>query len=87
MNIDIKDIITLNNDQKYIVASKANYQGKIYYLLVNEKDSSDVKFCCEKGTDNALIESTDTNINQAIYPLFVNASYEAIKDIDLSNLD
>lgn len=87
MNIDIKDIITLNNDQKYIVASKTNYQSKVYYLLVNEKDSSDVKFCYKKGTNNALIESTDTNINQAIYPLFANTSYESIKNIDLSNIN
>lgn len=86
MNIDIKDVITLDGKEKYVVASKANYQNKIYYLLVNENNVSDVKFCYEKG-NNVLVDSEDEGINQKLLPLFLKASREAIKDIDLSKLD
>lgn len=86
MDIDIKDVITLDGKEKYVVASKANYQNKIYYLLVNEKDMSDVKFCYEKG-NNVLVESEDSDINQNLLTLFLKASREAIKDIDFSKLD
>lgn len=85
MNIDIKDVITLDGKEKYIVTSKTNYENKIYYLLVNENNISDVKFCYEKG-NNVLAESEDKDINQKLLPLFLKASREAIKDIDLSKL-
>ena len=32
--IDIKDILTLDDNNKYIVVSKVNYEGKIYYYLI-----------------------------------------------------
>lgn len=83
MNIDIKDLITLDGKEKYVVTSKANYQNKTYYLLVNEKNMSDVKFCYEKG-NNVLVESEDNDINQKLIPLFLKASSSVIKDIDLS---
>lgn len=84
MNIDIKDIITLDGKEKYIVASKANYKNKKYYLLVNQNNMHDVKFCYEKGENNALLESDDINTNQALIPLFLKASSEIIEDIDIS---
>ncbi len=87
MNIDIKDVITLDGKEKYIVTSKAIYENKIYYLLVNENNMKDVKFCYEKGENNILLESEDISVNQKLLPLFLKASRQAIKDIDLSNLD
>lgn len=86
MNIDIKDVITLDGKEKYIVTSKTNYENKIYYLLVNENNMGDVKFCYEKG-NNVLVESEDNDINQKLLPLFLKASRAVIKDIDLSKLD
>lgn len=86
MNIDIKDLITLDDKNKYVVASKANYENRIYYLLVNLNDMSDVKFCYEKGIDNTLLESDDKEINQKLLPLFLNATDKAM-NIDLSKLD
>lgn len=87
MNIDIKDIITLDGKEKYVVASKASYQNKTYYLLVNENNMKDVKFCYEKGENNALLESNDVDTNQALIPLFLKSSSEVLKDIDMSDLN
>ena len=85
MNIDIKDVITLDGKEKYVVSSKTNYKNRIYYLLVNENDMSDVKICYEKGSDNILLESNDKDINQNLLPLFLKASSKAI-NINLSDL-
>lgn len=49
MDTNIKDIITLDNDKEYVIASKTNYEGKIYYFLVDVNDNSNIKFCYEKG--------------------------------------
>ncbi len=86
MNIDIKDLITLDDKNKYVVASKTNYENRTYYLLVNSNDMSDVKFCYEKGIDNVLLESTDKEINQKLLPLFLKATNKVV-NIDLSKLD
>lgn len=86
MNIDIRDLITLDDKNKYVVASKTNYENRTYYLLVNSNDMSDVKFCYEKGIDSALLESNDKEINQKLLPLFLKATNK-VMDIDLSKLD
>ena len=49
MNIDIKDIITLSDDNEYIVTSKAVYDNKIYYFLVDINDNSNMKFLYEEN--------------------------------------
>lgn len=86
MNIDIKDLITLDGKNKYVVASKTNYENRTYYLLVNSNDMSDVKFCYEKGIGSALLESNDKEINQKLIPLFLKATNK-VMNIDLSKLD
>lgn len=86
MNIDIKDLIALDGKNKYVVASKTNYENKIYYLLVNSNDMSDVKFCYEKGTNNDLLESNDKEINQKLLPLFLKETNK-VMNIDLSKLN
>ena len=86
MNIDIKDLIILDGKNKYVVASKTNYEKRTYYLLVNSNDMSDVKFCYEKGMDSALLESNDKEINQKLLPLFLKATNK-VMNIDLSKLD
>ncbi len=43
--MDIGDILTLSDNNEYIIASKANYDYKIYLCLVDIKDNKNVKFC------------------------------------------
>ena len=87
MNIDIKDIITLSNDNSYVVASKTNYQDGIYYYLIDKDNHENIKFCVENSKNSSLIEVEDTNLIQQLLPLFVKSSSEAITKEDLELLE
>ena len=47
MNIELRDILTINN-KEYVVCSKMFYQGEKYIYLVNLSDNTDIKFCLIK---------------------------------------
>ena len=72
MNIDIRDTITLDYTNEYVVGSKAIFQNNTYYYLVGKNDNTEIKFCVEKvGANNTLVEVTDENLNQRLLPLFL----------------
>ncbi len=70
MNIDVKDKIALDDGKEYVVASKINYQNKIYYYLIEASSHSSIKICYEKVGTNILVDSEDKDINTALIPLF-----------------
>lgn len=81
MNIDIKDMITLSNNQKYVVVSKINYDEEIYYYIANVNDNSDIKFLREKIENNSLVEVKDKDLISIILPLFLEKTREALAEI------
>ena len=83
MNIDIKDRITLDDNNVYVIVSKTNYQNQIYYYLMDANNNENIKFCYENTVNNSLVESTDENINQALLPLFLNATKDHVAEINL----
>ena len=70
MNIDIKDVIKLSDNNDYGVVSKITYHNKIYYYLVDINDNSNIKFCCEN--ERKLIELENKKIIQTIIPKLLN---------------
>lgn len=62
MMYEMGDVITLSNNNNYVVVTTLEYNGKKYIYLVNENDNSDVMFCnyqgeeFEKETDNEVVE-------------------------------
>ena len=72
--IDIKDVITLSDDNKYGVVSKTVLDGKTYYYLVDINNHANLKFCYEKNSDNELklVEVEDKNLIQKLIPLLAN---------------
>ena len=42
--IDVKDVLTLEDDKKYVVISKIDYENKVYFYLVGLEEITDVKF-------------------------------------------
>jgi len=42
--IDVKDVLTLEDDKKYVVVSKIDYDNKVYFYLVGVEEITDVKF-------------------------------------------
>ena len=68
--INIKDTLVLDDDNEYIVVSKANYNDKIYYYIINNKDNSDFKYCYQENDE--LVEIEDDKLIKELIPLFFN---------------
>ena len=78
MVINIKDTLTLDDNNKYVVVSKLNYENKNYYYLLDKNNYSNFKFCYEDNDE--LVEINDNNLITKLLPLFVEV---AQKEIDL----
>lgn len=76
MNIDIKDVVTLSDNIRYVVVSKTNYENNVYYYLTEIENLSNIKFLVENKERNSLIEVEDKELIQKLLPLFVNESKE-----------
>lgn len=72
--IDIKDVITLSDGNKYGVVSKTILDGKTYYYLVDVNHHKNLKFCYEKnsGSEFKLVEVEDKALIQKLIPLLAN---------------
>ena len=71
MTIDIKDIITLDDNKKYVVTSKTSYENKDYYLLLDKDEKSEYLICYLEN--NELIETEDKDLNTKLLELFLKA--------------
>ena len=80
MNIEVKDLVTLDNDIEYIVTSKTTYEDNIYYYFVNNKDSNDFKILRLNKDNNKLIEFDNPDLIKKLLPLFVKETLNSIKD-------
>lgn len=72
MNLEILDVVTLEDDNEYVVNSKVEYEGKTYYYLRDINDIQNFKFCYEK--EDSMIEFNNTDLSAKLLPLFVEAA-------------
>jgi len=74
MIINIKDVVTLNDGNEYVVVSKTIYDNKTYYYLVDINDNTNLMFCKEDSdpSKKELIEVEDKELVKTLLPLFVN---------------
>ena len=79
MNIDIKDLVTLDNDVEYIVTSKTNYENELYYYFVNSNDTTDFKILRFNKNNNKLIEFENPNLIKKLLPLFLKETFNSLK--------
>ena len=87
MGIDIKDIITLSDDNEYVVVSKTDYQNQIYYYLMDKNSKENIKFCVENSSNSSLIEVEDKELIQRLLPLFLKATSESLSREKLELLE
>ena len=80
MNIEVKDLVTLDNDIEYIVTSKTTYEDNIYYYFVNNQDNNDFKILRLNKDNNKLIEFDNPDLIKKLLPLFVKETLNSIKD-------
>lgn len=77
MTINIKDTLTLDDNNEYIIVSKINYDNKCYYYLL-DKNNNDVKFCYEDGEE--LVEIEDKELTTILLPLFLEAAQKEVNN-------
>ena len=77
MTINIKDTLTLDDNNEYVVISKINYENKNYYYLLDKNNEENIKFCYEDNEE--LVEIEDKKLTTKLLPLFVEV---AKKEID-----
>lgn len=69
MIINIKDTLTLDDNNEYVVISKINYESKNYYYLLDKNNKENFKFCYEDKEE--LVEVDDKQLATKLLPLFV----------------
>lgn len=69
MTINIKDTLMLDDNNEYVVVSKAYYNDKNYYYLTDKKNFNNIKICYQDADD--LVESNDKELNTKLLPLFL----------------
>ena len=68
MTINIKDVLTLSDNNKYVVVGKASYESNDYYYIVDIKNPQNIKFCSQDNDD--LVEINDYELINKLIPLF-----------------
>ena len=84
MNIEIKDVITLKNGEKYVVCSKIHFADNNYLYLINPINQDDIKFVMETPEDGKMFisEIEDEILIHDLLPLFWEKSKDILKEIE-----
>lgn len=78
--MEIKVVLTLEDNNKYVVASKINYEGKEYYYLVDINNPSNLMFCYNEN--DTMVELDDKELTTKLLPLFYEACNNEISNIE-----
>lgn len=76
MIINIKDTLTLDDNNEYVVISKINYESKNYYYLLDKNNKENFKFCFEDKEE--LVEVDDKQLATKLLPLFVEVAKKEV---------
>ena len=79
MNINIKDLLTLNDHNKYVVVSKIEVSSKIYFYLIDINNYENVLICYLEN--NKLKEVTDEELVKQLIKVFSAELKDDIKNI------
>lgn len=79
MIIDMKDTLTLDDNNDYVVVSKVNVDDKNYFYLIDKNDNSNVKFCYQDNDE--LVELNDKELVTRLLPLFVENAKGELEDL------
>ncbi len=76
----IRDIVTLDNDEDYVVASKVTTQMNVFYYLTNLREPTDMIVCREDQGE--LEEIIDPRVVSKLIPLFFENSKDILGEAD-----
>ncbi len=81
--MDITDILTLSDGNEYMIASKVDYDYKIYLCLVDINNNKNVKFCYLDNDEVVLVKKE--SLNQTLVLKLLNKMVSTFKKIEDSN--
>lgn len=77
MLINVKDVITLNDSNEYVVVSKVNYENRNYYYMVDINNNQNLLYCYEEN--GQFIEISNHQLLKRLIPLFLR---NALTELD-----
>lgn len=77
--INIKDTLVLDDDNEYVVVSKANYNNLTYYYLLDKYHNDNIKFCYEE--EDSLVEVEDEKLIKELIPILFDNAKDEIMDL------
>ncbi len=80
MVYEVSDVLTLNNNNKYVVVSTAEYNNKNYLFLININNNNDFMFV-EVMEDNSLeLVNKEKMLDKNLIRLFEKPMLKYLKD-------
>lgn len=80
-DIDILDVVKLEENKQYVVASKVTRNNKNYFQLANIKNPKDVMICYQDN--NELVEIHDKELISLLIPLFIKNLKDRLDQEDM----
>jgi len=78
MEYQIRDIVAFSDGNNYEIASKTEYQEKMYYLLADDNNEENIKLCVQiPDTQEFLLEEIDdSNLLALLLPKFAKEIFK-----------
>lgn len=77
MKTNKKDVLLLDDNNKYLIISRVKYNKNIYLYLIDINDNTNIKFCQVEESVKRLVELENKNLIRKLLPLFLKNSYKA----------
>lgn len=83
MNINVNDLVSLDDNNKYVVLSKLEYEKKIYYYLIDVNNRTNIMICYLDGDE--LVQFNDDNLIKKLIPLFLKQLRDELSNYSSNN--
>jgi hypothetical protein len=82
MNLNIKDIVTLDDDNEYLVVSKADYEGDTYFYISDVVNTGNLKLLKLNKENNHLAEFYDPELSEKLLPILYENAKGLIEELN-----
>ena len=79
MDLNIKDVITLDDNNNYVVVSKTNYHSETYFYILDINNNENFKILKLNISNNKLAEFEDQDLIKELLPIFLKESAKHIE--------
>ena len=76
--MDIRDVLTLSDGNEYVIASKVNYDYKIYLYLVDINNNKNIKFCYLDNDEVVIVKKE--NLSSSLVLKLLNQMIKEFKE-------